>query len=91
MIAVVRTREVTMDDDRSDSPATTTMTLDEYIAVFRGELADLHWEERRDLNGVLSRRNVREIFRVMEELREAKKVTTARFERALTDFWGQFC
>lgn len=67
------------------------MTIDEYIAVFRDECSTLQWEEICDLNAVFARRAPIEIFLAMEELKAAKKRTTARFDETLTNFYGQFC
>jgi hypothetical protein len=68
------------------------MTLDEYIKIFRDECGEhLPWEEARDMEAVFVSAHPRSIYLELSKLRNAGRIPSKRFDKLLTDFYGQFC
>jgi NAD+--asparagine ADP-ribosyltransferase len=81
-------------EDQSVNPGSrrSTMTLDEYIKIFRDECQEhLPWEEARDMEAVFDSKHPRTIYLELSKLREAGRIPSKRFAKSVTDFYGQFC
>lgn len=68
------------------------MTIQEYIALFEEETTkQLPQEQAQEVARVLSEGTPRKIFLELDRLREAGALQGSDVEKALTDFYWQFC